>query len=62
MPFLLSKIARKLGLLAIHIVVVREHQGGVRILESSFPHDHLVDVEVHLSIPQFPNEKERELF
>ncbi|KAJ5986567.1 hypothetical protein N7451_010932 [Penicillium sp. IBT 35674x] len=51
MPRILSKIAKKLGLVAVHVVVVRQRQGAFRILESSFPHDNTVDIDVHLSVP-----------
>ncbi|KAL5361415.1 hypothetical protein BJX96DRAFT_151959 [Aspergillus floccosus] len=34
---LLSKIARRLGLVVVHITVVRSHHGEIRILQSTFP-------------------------
>lgn len=42
---LLSKIARKLGLVTFYMVIVREKKdGSIRIREESFPQNDLVDV------------------
>lgn len=34
---ILSRVARKLGLLAVHVTVVREKSGSMRVIESTFP-------------------------
>lgn len=51
MPRILSKIAKKLGLVAVHVVVVRQRRGAFRILESSFPPDNTVDVRLSTQLP-----------
>lgn len=41
---ILSRLAKMLGLVNVHIVVVRQRRGAMRIIESSFPQDSGVDV------------------
>ncbi|KAJ5891344.1 uncharacterized protein N7473_007572 [Penicillium subrubescens] len=41
---IISRIARGFGLLAVHLTIVRQHEGAMRIFESSFPRDTIVDV------------------
>ncbi|KAJ5875004.1 uncharacterized protein N7473_011190 [Penicillium subrubescens] len=57
MPRLLSKVARKMGLVGVRITVVRYSRGKVRIIQSVFPSDdwesiipdeeHVIAVEKH---------------
>ncbi|CAG8091950.1 unnamed protein product [Penicillium nalgiovense] len=51
MPKLLSRIARKLGVLGGYIIIVRKNSGSIRVIESKFPSDSIIDVDVHLSMP-----------
>lgn len=43
---IISRIAKTLGLVAVHVTVVRQRHGAIRILESSFPQDSLVNVRL----------------
>jgi hypothetical protein len=44
MPKLLSRIARKLGVLGGYIIIVRKNSGSIRVIESKFPSDPIIDV------------------
>ncbi|BDD61168.1 hypothetical protein MAP00_006239 [Monascus purpureus] len=35
---LLSWIAKKTGLIVVHVTVVRESHGRIRVIQSTFPH------------------------
>lgn len=41
---ILSRIARKLGLVMVHVTIARRRRGEIRMFESSFPQDSLVNV------------------
>jgi hypothetical protein len=40
----LPRIARKVGLVAVHVTVVRKKSGALRVIESQFSPETLVDV------------------
>lgn len=44
MPKLLSRIARKLGMLGVYIIIVRKNSDSIRVIESKFPSDSIIDV------------------
>lgn len=44
MSRILARIARKLGLLAVHVTVVRLNSGSLRVIESQFLPEPTVDV------------------
>lgn len=44
MPKILSHVARRLGLLVVHVTVVRRKSGSMRVIESKFPPDSKIDV------------------
>ncbi|KAJ5195747.1 hypothetical protein N7449_006226 [Penicillium cf. viridicatum] len=60
---IISRVARKLGLVAIHVTTVRQKSGSLyvtesqfspgslRVIESQFSPEAIVDVDVHISIP-----------
>jgi hypothetical protein len=41
---LLARVYRKFGLVAVHVTVVREKHGSMRVTESKFPSDSPIDV------------------
>lgn len=41
---LLSRIARKVGLMAVHVTVVRESHGAIRVMESNFSCEPTINV------------------
>lgn len=43
---ILSRIARKLGLVIVHVTIARQRRGKIRMFESSFSQDSLVDVRL----------------
>ncbi|KAJ5493673.1 hypothetical protein N7463_009760 [Penicillium fimorum] len=51
MTGLLSRIARKLGLVAVHVTVVRHKSGTLGVIESQFSPETVIDVDVHISFP-----------
>lgn len=44
MPRIFSKIANALGLVAVHVIVVRQRKGAMHIIESCFPPNNVIDV------------------
>lgn len=46
MLHILSMIAKKLGLVVVHVTVARQHRGEIRMFESSFPQDSLVNARI----------------
>ena len=41
---ILSRIAQKLGLVTVHVTVIRKRRDTLRVIESTFPYDTDVDV------------------
>jgi hypothetical protein len=40
----LSRVARKLGLVAVHVTVVRQRRGTIKVIESTFPCEFAINV------------------